>query len=214
LPHNTVKNLAIDGNGSIWIGSNGLVKFDEINWTIYNTSNSGIPNNAVKTIDIDENDVKWIGTDEGLVKFDDINWTTYNTSNSGLPNDHVETLSIDGNGSKWIGSYDFNSGTMNTYGGLAIFNENGIPVVLKKNRFAGNNVTIFPNPTNEQIQIEIPVGFNISFIEIYTMQGNLAKSQRTENSQNKVDVGDLPDGIYIIRMHSDNGVVMKKMVKQ
>jgi ligand-binding sensor domain-containing protein len=63
-----------------------LAKFDGVNWTVYNTSNSGLPDNYVRAIAIDGQGNKWIGTlGEGLAKFDDVNWTVYNTSNSGLP---------------------------------------------------------------------------------------------------------------------------------
>jgi ligand-binding sensor domain-containing protein len=42
---NRVKAIAIDGQGNKWIGTRGggLAKFDGVNWTVYNTSNSGLP---------------------------------------------------------------------------------------------------------------------------------------------------------------------------
>jgi ligand-binding sensor domain-containing protein len=65
--------IAIDGQGNKWIGTDGggLAKFDGINWTVYNTSNSGLPDNYVRAIAIDGQGNKWIGTDGGgLAKFD------------------------------------------------------------------------------------------------------------------------------------------------
>jgi ligand-binding sensor domain-containing protein len=82
-----------------------LAKFDGVNWTVYNTSNSGLPNNDVWAIAIDGQGNKWIGTDGGgLAKFDGVNWTVYNTSNSGLPYNRVYAIAIDGQGNKWIGT--------------------------------------------------------------------------------------------------------------
>jgi hypothetical protein len=42
--------IAIDGQGNKWIGTygGGLAKFDGVNWTVYNTSNSGLPDNYVR----------------------------------------------------------------------------------------------------------------------------------------------------------------------
>jgi ligand-binding sensor domain-containing protein len=40
----------------------GLAKFDGVNWTVYNTSNSGLPDNYVYAIAIDGQGNKWIGT--------------------------------------------------------------------------------------------------------------------------------------------------------
>ena len=64
LPANYVSSIAIDGNGTKWIGTfyGGLAAFDGTNWTVYNESNSGLPENAVLAIAIDGNGIKWIGT--------------------------------------------------------------------------------------------------------------------------------------------------------
>jgi hypothetical protein len=44
-----VNAIAIDGQGNKWIGTygGGLAKFDGVNWTVYKTSNSGLPDNYV-----------------------------------------------------------------------------------------------------------------------------------------------------------------------
>ncbi len=119
LPSNSVQSIAIDGSGNKWIGTStyhdeiehiwkegGLAKFDGINWTVYDTSNSGLPENNVQSIAIDGLGNKWIGTGYygGLAKFDGTNWTVYNTSNSGLNYDNITSIAIDGFGNKWIGS--------------------------------------------------------------------------------------------------------------
>ena len=74
-------------------------------WTVYNTSNSGLPHNNVHGIAIDGNGNKWILTlGGGLAKYDGTNWNIYNTSNSGLPNNYTHAIAIDGTGNKWIGT--------------------------------------------------------------------------------------------------------------
>jgi ligand-binding sensor domain-containing protein len=83
--------------------SEGLAKFDGVNWTVYNTSNSGLPSNYIRALAIDEKGNIWIGTaSQGLVKFDGKNWTVYKRSNSGLPDNNVTAIAIDGRGNKWI----------------------------------------------------------------------------------------------------------------
>ena len=64
LPYNYVTDIAIDDNGTKWIGTyyGGMAAFDGINWVIYNTSNSGLPNNFIHSIAIDANGTKCIGT--------------------------------------------------------------------------------------------------------------------------------------------------------
>ena len=116
LPSPRVTSLAVDEEGNIWIGTipywngstyvgGGIVKFDGVNWTVYDTTNSGLPSNFVRTITIDSQGNKWIGTVYGgLAKFDGANWTVYNTSNSGLPYNYVNSIAIDIQGTVWIGT--------------------------------------------------------------------------------------------------------------
>ena len=65
--------IAIDGSGNKWIGTDGggLVKFDDTSWTVYNTSNSGLPDNYIHSIAIDGSGNKWIGTHGGLTEFNE-----------------------------------------------------------------------------------------------------------------------------------------------
>jgi ligand-binding sensor domain-containing protein len=86
LPHNGIISLAIESNGTKWIGTygGGLVKFDGTTMTVFNTSNSDIPNNFIRTIQIDKNSNKWIGTNKGVAVF---NENGVNLSNDGLVND-------------------------------------------------------------------------------------------------------------------------------
>lgn len=202
-----IKALAEEGN-NIWVGTEGgLVKLDKTtgNQTFYNKSNSGLPDNVVLSIAIDQNGTKWIGTKGGLVEFDGTNWSTYNTSNSGLPNNTVTEITIDENGTKWIGTL---------YRGLAVFNGNGIPVSVKENVLANSWVNISPNPTNDKLNIESLNNLNSSCIEIMNMHGSLLKSQFIANNQQTIDMSYLPVGIYFIRIYTEDGIVIKKLIKQ
>lgn len=109
LPCNEVTSIAIDTNGTKWIGTmdGGMAQFDGTNWTTYNTNNSGILNDRINTIIIAPNGVKLIAPDShGLVKFDGTNWISYNYFNSSLPDDRISSIAIDTNGTLWIGTQD------------------------------------------------------------------------------------------------------------
>ena len=105
LPVNFIQAIAIDSSKNKWIGTtNGLVKFDDNNWSVYTTSNSGLPSNSIYAIEVDTSKNIWIGTAAGLVKYDGATWTVYNTSNSGLLSNYIRSISIDQKGVKWIGT--------------------------------------------------------------------------------------------------------------
>ncbi len=90
--------------------SNGpILKAQNPEWKVYNTSNSGLPNNVVNCIAIDSSGNIWIGTTKGLAKYNGAStegtgWTVYNTSNSGLPDNLVKCLAADKIGNMWIGT--------------------------------------------------------------------------------------------------------------
>ena len=67
LPSDLVRDLAIDEQGNIWMGTRGggLANFDGVNWTVYNTANSGLPDDLIVALAIDEQGNKWIGTAGG-----------------------------------------------------------------------------------------------------------------------------------------------------
>ncbi len=112
LPYNGVTALAIDAQGTIWVGTGrwyafaggGLAKFDGQNWTVYNTGNSDLPNNDHVGISIDPQGNVWSGTESGLSKFDGVNWTVYKTYNSGLPDNQTGAPVFDAEGNAWIGT--------------------------------------------------------------------------------------------------------------
>ncbi|MDR3653910.1 MAG: two-component regulator propeller domain-containing protein [Paludibacter sp.] len=111
IPTNYVTSVFIDLQGNKWIGTEpyydgstysggGLAKFDGATWTVYTTSNSGLPSNNVTSIAIDGSGNKWIGTDAGLVKFDGTSWIVINN----LPTKNINAIVIDKSGNKWIGT--------------------------------------------------------------------------------------------------------------
>ena len=75
-------------------------------------------------------------------------------------------------------------------------------------------VIVYPNPTNNYLNIQSLNSTNISSIEIINMQGKLVHNVSVLNDQNKIDVRDLEPGVYIVRIYTEKGEVVNKMIKQ
>ena len=64
----------------VWSGGyllGGLARYDGADWTVYNSSNSGLPENFIRCINRDLSDTMWIGTNAGLACWDGADeWTT------------------------------------------------------------------------------------------------------------------------------------------
>ena len=141
IPNRTdISSTIFDNFGNFWMGtSNGLIKFDGKNWTVYNTSNFGFPNDDVLSLAIDGFGNIWFGTVlNGLVKFDGANWTVYNTSNSGLKDNSVWALGIDKSNNIWIGQILMDGNRLKSSG-------------LEK--FDGKNWTFYQSPNNSPISM-------------------------------------------------------------
>ncbi|CUT08818.1 Por secretion system C-terminal sorting domain-containing protein [Candidatus Kryptonium thompsonii] len=205
----------IDGQGNKWIGTwwGGLVKFDGVNWTVYNRSNSGLPNDYVHAVVIDGQGNKWVGTaGGGLVKFDSVNWTVYSSSNSGLPYNYVCAIAIDRQGNKWIG----------TAGGLSVYKEGGVILdVYEKGEIIPREFSLYQNYPNPFIPATV-IEFDIAEVtdvrlEVYDVLGRKVKTildERLEVGRYRVrfDGGDLVSGVYFYRLITDKFSSVKKMV--
>lgn len=105
LPSVTVKALAPDGMGGIWVGTDwGLCHFDGVSaWTIYQEGTSPLVENDVRSLALDGAGRLWIGTvSMGLQRKDGEDWTTYTPLNSDLPEFGIRDLFIDGADAVWI----------------------------------------------------------------------------------------------------------------
>gem|GEM_PF-327355 len=142
-------SIVVDEENNVWYGTRkGVVKFDGTNWTIYNTSNSGLAHNYVRSIAIDKEGNLWFGTGGGgASKFDENNWITYNTSSSGLVSNYIYAISADQEGNIWFGTYSgvskFDGTTWTAYNtsnsGLASNQINSIAVDQDGNLWFGTN---------------------------------------------------------------------------
>jgi hypothetical protein len=84
--------------------------------------------------------------------------------------------------------------------------------------FTTPSLTIYPNPTNDAINIDFVVTEGSDqVLNIYNATGQIIKSVSTKAMVGKltVDVADLPQGMYIATLKSENGNVQSgKFVKQ
>ena len=112
-PLGNIYSIDIDGSGTKWFtckdarpiadNSHSIVSFDDTNWSLFDTANSGAPTYS-EFISIDGLDNKWITDVEGhVVKFDGLQWNLFDSSNiSYKPIFQPSRVSFDASGNKWI----------------------------------------------------------------------------------------------------------------
>jgi ligand-binding sensor domain-containing protein len=115
-----VWDLEPDNGNGMWVATGiGLYHFDGINWTVFNSSNSGLTSDYVTDIDKDSQGNLWLATTQGLVKYNGTVFTIYTESNSGLHGDLVSDVAIGPGDTIYASSA--NIFAFPAYGGVSIF---------------------------------------------------------------------------------------------
>jgi len=212
LPTANIYKMVIDSNDVIWFGQlsagTGLYKFDGTSWTNYNTTNSSIPANTMSGITVDKNNKLWFSFSTGLCSFDGTTWTPYDSS-TGYPGTGYGFLNVDRYNNLW-----------NTCGnGVIVFNETGIIGIEEIDRQMGA-LTVYPNPAASLLTLEftLPEAKNTS-IEICNIFGKAVKtipagSCIKGNNKIEMNVSDLSNGMYFVRVKNENKVYSRKFIKQ
>lgn len=118
LPPPMPTALAQDGEGFLWIGTQGgLLRWDGYHFLPYHPTPDhpgGLPGDWISTLHTDSRGVLWIGTDaDGLAYYDRdqdrfirvaLPGEESQTARADLPRTHVAALADDGQGGLWIGT--------------------------------------------------------------------------------------------------------------
>lgn len=116
LPEASVRSMAYDSNGTLWVGTNsgGLAsRTAKGKWTTIKeieTKNMGtVKVDTSYAIAERENGELWVtlggpATPQGILVMKDGQWSLLNTDNSSLPANFVQELELDGQGGLWIGT--------------------------------------------------------------------------------------------------------------
>ena len=73
-----------------------------------------------------------------------------------------------------------------------------------------NNVKLYPNPTSGQLSIEAE---GMTHVNVYDLVGQCVMQMTTDNGQATIDISQLHNGIYFIKVHSAKGSVIQRVVK-
>ncbi len=72
-----------------------------------------------------------------------------------------------------------------------------------------NNLIVFPNPSSDYLEVQGKQAINS--IQLYSINGNLIEINFSEN--NKVDLRNLQNGIYILKINVNGTYITRKIIK-
>ena len=82
---------------------------------------------------------------------------------------------------------------------------------LNTTEFELQQVEIYPNPTNSKVHLKSK-NSSIRKVEFYNTSGKIMKT--VENKFEILDISDLSNGIYIMKIHTNLGVLNEKIIKK
>ena len=71
---------------------------------------------------------------------------------------------------------------------------------------------IYPNPVKDQLYIESQTA-TVTHVEIYDLSGRRMNTWNGESTALSVDVASLQAAVYFVRVHTDQGILTKRLVK-
>ncbi|VXB27790.1 conserved hypothetical protein [Flavobacterium sp. 9AF] len=158
-------------------------------YTIYNTSNSGIGSNYIGDIKTDNNGLLWISSYSGVSTFDGSTWTSYNTTNSDIASNAIIETEIDNLGRKWMASQN-----------------NGI-ILLDGTTWTNYTSTNSGLPSNDIFNIEIDSSNNLwitSDSGLTKFNGITWTTYNSLTNINSIEIDEI-DGIWV----TNNGIMYK-----
>ena len=73
------------------------------------------------------------------------------------------------------------------------------------------SISVYPNPTKNRLSIQ--ASSNLKSIELYDVQGRILQSKLEDKNATTFDISDRADGIYFLKINSEKGSSVEKIVK-
>jgi len=133
-------------------------------------------------------------------------------TNKQIPEFIFSTDAFGSNYSPGIGGHGLISGTAKV-----LYNVNQLETSII-NEFSNDNrddiLSVYPNPANEKVFIKTPTNSYNNKISIYTLTGEWIKEVNSTQLITEIDISNLPDGIYLIKLKTNEGSRVAKLIKQ
>ena len=74
--------------------------------------------------------------------------------------------------------------------------------------------TVYPNPTTDKIAIKLMNNNKVDEYRIYATSGQQVTAGKNLRSDQQIDLGKLPAGLYILQIKVDDQLITHKIIKK
>ena len=95
------------------------------------------------------------------------------------------------------------------------FHQTNLTLVAIENVELFAEISVYPNPTSEFVNLDIPAGYNMLDISMYDVQGKLLRTKTNASGLVTFDVNDLATGTYYLQVINTKNKELKtfKLIK-
>ncbi|MBQ9435327.1 MAG: thiol protease/hemagglutinin PrtT [Bacteroidales bacterium] len=122
---------------------------------------------------------------------------------------YMSAMNIENGGTLWFRVLPYTDHEIGTYQlriKISRINNTGIK------DFNEEQIILYPNPASDKLYLTMAEGIEVKQIELLNSTGQLIHT--FNGNERDFNVGDLPSGLYIMRIVTSEGVLTKKWVKQ
>ena len=143
-----------------------------------------------------------------VFKFTAGDWAQIGTDIYGeTPSDGSCILSLSKDGSTLAIGAPENDGNGKKSGHVRVFD---LSTILSVNSYVSSNLNLFPNPSRNEVRINLGSNLELHQATIYSILGQKIKTV----TQTVIDISEVPNGIYLVDIITNKGKAVKKLVKK
>jgi subtilisin-like proprotein convertase family protein len=75
-----------------------------------------------------------------------------------------------------------------------------------------SNTSVYPNPTKDILNIDIPQAIGTSKLKLYDVQGRFVMETTTNSTHEVMNIGNLQSGVYLLSIENENNKTVKKVI--
>ena len=102
----------------------------------------------------------------------------------------------------------------NPQGGLVLFKNQITPDGIKTVSNTLNRISCYPNPTQQILHVKSNNYASIISVEIFNMIGKSMLHQKVGNNATTINLIDLANGVYTLKVNTESGIFYQKISKQ
>ncbi len=79
-------------------------------------------------------------------------------------------------------------------------------------QFSPRAYKLFPNPSSGRVTLTVPANQGNSALTLYTVNGAKLLTRNISGLENSIHIDGLKQGIYLLKINSDDGSVTQKLI--